>query len=608
LLGRFGAIAPLIVAGLFILSFYVFAIRDTEPKLTGDEPHYLAFAGALSQGSLDVRAAYTDPSGPSKWFPNLPTDQTVKVGTHLRSIRTPLLPLLLAPAMAVSSLRLVFLTMMCIAVAFFDQLWRLLTDLGYRGAARAVPWLVALTALPVLGYTTQIYPEIPGALAVVVVLRLLVRNTRGSLIAASAVAGLLPWLIVRFALLGAALSAVAVVMVVRPEGPHAAAVARALKARWRDGLVVSVPFVFSMVLLFIYLKVLYGTFNPGALYPPAYTKTWTLWHAYEVGIGSLVGASEGLLPYAPGFIIALMGVLVAGRRYGAVAWVILGAAALHLFVIVPMGFFGLNIPGRFAIVLVPLLVLALAEAVQVAPPVRFVALALIAVQLLIVGLYSDINGLILDRIPHYQYLLAFPNVLGEPGLETFQLAGTAAPSVGGPRRFYNSQPLQLRPGNYRGRFELQNAGPKVPARTLLGDARVVQLPSKQLLATRPIRARDLARPLDINFRAPGQPLQWTNRVVLQLDTTGATGLTLRRVSGRPTSKLRPRGAVERDALPLGLAWVAGIALGAVLLLTRGRRARLRRTPVCDSRERDDESPAAAAYRSAPTRGSNLLQE
>ena len=148
LLSRFGAIAPLMIAGLFILSFYVFAIREAEPKLTGDEPHYLAFAGALSQGSLDVRAAYTDPSGPSKWYSPLPTDQTVEVGSHLRSIRTPLLPLLLVPAMAVSSLRLVFLTMMLIAVAFFDQLWRLLTDLGYRGVARAVPWLVALTALP----------------------------------------------------------------------------------------------------------------------------------------------------------------------------------------------------------------------------------------------------------------------------------------------------------------------------------------------------------------------------------------------------------------------------------------------------------------------------
>ena len=410
----------------------------------------------------------------------------------------------------------------------------------------------------------------------------------------------------RFALLGAALTAVAVVMAVRPERWHPATVARALRARWRDGLVVSAPFLFSMFLFFMYLKVLYGTFNPGALYPPGYTKPWTLWHAYEVGIGSLVGASEGLLPYAPGFILALMCVFVAARRHGAVAWVILGAAAVHLFVIVPMGFWGLNIPGRFVIVLVPLLALALAEAVRVTPLIRFAALALIAVQLLIVGLYRDINVLILDRIPHYQYLVAFPRVDGEPGLETFSLAGTAAPSVGGPRRFYTSQPLALRPGSYRGRFELQSAGPELPASTLVGDARALQLPSKQLLATRRIRAGDLARPVDIHFTAPGQPLHWTNRVVLQLDTSGATDLTLRQVSGKPTSKLRPRDAVEHDAVPLGLAWVGGIALGAVVLATRVRRAHLRRLPVRGNRERD-KTPAGAAHRLAPTTGSDPFQ-
>jgi hypothetical protein len=555
---------------LVLVGFYFYAFHGSSQAISGDEPHYLAFARALSHHSFDVRAAYADPRGPSRWNPGLTTDQTVQVGNHLRSMRLPLLPLALAPAMRASSLDLVFLTMILIAIAFFDQLWRLLTDLRYRGAARLLPWLAALSALPVISYGILVSPEVPGALLVVIALRLLVRNTRRSLIAASAVASLLPWLIIRFAPLALGLVVAAAVMATRPDNLHPSNIWRAVRTRWRDALLVTTPFLISVALFAVYLQALYHSINPNATYPPGYTKPWSLWHLYEVGIGSLVGQGEGLLPLAPAFIVGIIGVVAAVRRQRA-GWILLAAAAVYLFVVVPMGFWGAPIPGRFAVILVPLLVLGLAEVIRVIPPLQWAAVALIAAQLVITHGYhatSTLNG-----APKYDYLYAFPRVDQEPGVETFGLPGTNAPAAGGPRTIYTTQPTTLRPGAYTVYFFFTNNGSKVPPAMNVGSARVTELPNHHVLATRSITAADLASPVPLEFRAPNQPVRWTNSVVIELDTTAATDLKLARVSGRPTPPLRSRQGVERDDVPLGLAWMAAFALGAAAVVIVSRRKR-----------------------------------
>jgi hypothetical protein len=573
-----------VVAAVVFSAFYFADVRPAFPALTGDEPHYLALADALAHGTLDVRAAYQDPSGPRKWLPPLKPDQTTVHDGHLRSMRMPLLPLLLAPAMWLGSLTVARLTMVLLAALLFDQLWRLLGDLRYRGAARAGPWLAALTAFPVLGFATQIYPEIPGALGVVVILRLLLRPTRRSLVAAAFVAGLLPWLIVRFTALAIGFAIVAAVLAARPEHWRGRGLARAVRARRREvAMVLGAP-VASAVATVVYVRLLYGSFDPRVVYPPGFTQAWTPWHAYVEGIGSLFGAVEGLVPYAPAFLLGLVGVVAAARRYRAVGWFVLVLAAIHLFVVVPTGFWGVALPGRFLIVLVPLLVVAMAEALRVAPVLDIALGLLVALQLVLVPAYHDVNGLILRRLPRHSYLAVFPTVDDEPGLATFSLPlahepGPVAEVVDGSLRagrargsgvIVASGPLTLRPGPFGLAVRL-TAAPAPAASVTVAQVVVTELPSGRVLAARGIYGTDLATPIDIGFAAPRQPVRWTNRVEITIATTGAADVDLQSVRGGPTIPLPPRDRVIHDGVPVGAAWSAAVVIGAVAVDRRGRR-------------------------------------
>jgi hypothetical protein len=586
-LGVLRSCVPVLLAGLVVVAFLMFEVRRATPSITGDEPSYLVFADALRHGTVDVRAAQQDPSGTRRWLPTLSSDQTVIHDGHMRSMRMPLLPLLLIPAMMAGSLLLARLIIVAFAVALLDQLWRLLGDLGYRGLARAGPWLAVLTGLPVLGYATHIYPEMPGALGIVVVLRLLLRPTRRPLVAASTITGLLPWLILRFSVLAIALAAVAVVLAAWPRRCRLHEISAALRERWRDVVIVASPFIASIVAYACYIRVLYGTFDPRATYPSGFTQAWTPWHAYVEGIGSVFGAGEGLIPYAPAFVVGLIGAVLAARRYHRMGWFLLAVAAIHLFVVVPTGFWGLALPGRFVIVLVPFLAIAIAEAMRVSSALKIVVVALVAAQLVIIGLYHDINVLILDRVPRYTYLALFPAVDDEPGLTSFGLPLTKDPGpvayvddgslradhTLGAGTIYNSPDLALRPGHYAAAFRLASlASP--PSNVDLARITISQMPSGHLLAERSLLARDLTRPIDLNFTAPGQPVTWTNRVVITVDSTGITDLELRSISGGPTTPLPPRDHVIHHDIPLSVAWISASALSAGLLFLAARRKRL----------------------------------
>ena len=258
-----------------------------------------------------------------------------------------------------------------------------------------------------------------------------------------------------------------------------------------------------------------------------------------------------------------------------------------------MGFWGLALPGRFAIVLVPLLVIGMAEAIRVAPVLEFVLIALVAVQLMFVATYHNLNALILDHIPHQTYLAVFPTVGDEPGLDGFVLPPAASPgpvahvdsgSLSTDRALgagvaYTSAPITLRPGRYRVTLDLSAIR---PPRTTVSLARftITEQPQRRVLADRTVNANQLGQPIDLDFDAPHQPLRWTNRVVLEIDTTGVADLQLRRLSGVPIVPLRPRDGVIHDGIPLAVVWLAAIAVASTVLLLmkpRAERARDERT-------------------------------
>jgi hypothetical protein len=307
---------------------------------------------------------------------------------------------------------------------------------------------------------------------------------------------------------------------------------------------------------------------------------------YVDGIGSLFGAGEGLIPYAPAFLIGLVGAVAAARRHRAIGWFLFGVAAIHLLVVLPLGFWGVALPGRFAIVLVPLLAIGMAEVIRVAPIVRVGVFALVAMQVVIVVTYHDINTLILDRVPQHEYLAIFPTVDPEPGLASFDLAvshdpGPVANVDGGSLRsaradgagvMYVSPQLTMRPGRYRVGLRLL-ASPLSTPDAVVARLTVWELPDHRSLAERVIRGRDLDGPVGVEFSAPRQPVLWPNRVVVEVATTGVADAQLRSVITRPTTLQRDRDGVIHDGVPLAAAWLAAVAVGAVALFEIDRRRR-----------------------------------
>ena len=112
---------------------------------------------------------------------------------------------------------------------------------------------------------------------------------------------------------------------------------------------------------------------------------------------------------------------------------------------------------------------------------------------------------------------------------------------------------------------------------------ITELPRQHVLADGSSNATQLSRPLDVNFDAPDQPVQWTNRVVLEVDTTGAADLEPCSLTGRPATPLRSRdGAIHEDAA-VANASLSGATVSNGLLVMRLRRVRAGRRYTCDRR-------------------------
>ena len=119
---------------------------------------------------------------------------------QVRPIRGIGLSTLISPAVGLGGLTGVRLLMLFIAALLADQLFRLLRDLGFRRRYAFLAWAAVAFCYPMLVFSSQVYPELPGALLLVVALRVMVRwaSTPVALALGSAAAGLLVWLHVRF--------------------------------------------------------------------------------------------------------------------------------------------------------------------------------------------------------------------------------------------------------------------------------------------------------------------------------------------------------------------------------------------------------------------------
>src|SRR6266542_470196 len=309
----------------------------------GDEPHYLMVAESLLRDhDLSLEKDYAEARYLA--FHDFPLEPHYRVrgrGGEIYSLHAVGLSLLILPAYALGgySGASLFMALLAAAVAFeIRELVR--AGSGNDGLAEGVGWAVALSP-PLIHYVGLVFTEVPAALAVAFALRRLRWGSAGAALAVGLVLACLPWLNVRYALLGAILLAYG--LLVRPGlGERVALVA---------------PVAASTVGIAAYHFILYGFFSPSRVY--GRRPEFSLGTLPEGLPGLLLDQEFGLLVYAPVFALALPGFIQhwrKDRRESLVVLALVGAVFLtagtwHMW----RG--GWNPPARFLVPLVPVLAL-----------------------------------------------------------------------------------------------------------------------------------------------------------------------------------------------------------------------------------------------------------
>ncbi|MBW3602680.1 MAG: hypothetical protein KY434_08280 [Actinobacteria bacterium] len=339
-------------------------------RTTADEPQYLLSAISLAEdGDLDI----ADELAARRWRAfheaPLPVQTRPLAGGRRVSPHDPLLPMLLAPGSALAGWVGAKLTLAALAGALAALLaW---TAVARLEVPPRVAWLcvaVFACSAPLAVYGTQVYPELPAALAVTAAVAAVTgRLGRGGLWMLGGAVVALPWLSVKYVPVAAVLALLAVVRLVR-------------QGRAWAGLGLTV-----------------GLVAAGAVFLAVHELVWTGPTPYSSG-DHFVDSGElgvvGFSPDYPGRSPRLLGLLV-GRRFGIAAWQPAWLLAVPALAAVarrrPRGWAALTaplaagwlnatfvaltmqgwwFPGRQVVVVLPLAVLAVAWWTGGHPPAR----------------------------------------------------------------------------------------------------------------------------------------------------------------------------------------------------------------------------------------------
>jgi hypothetical protein len=586
-------LAHLVVGLLLPLGVYWAWDHHVTPPLTGDEPAYALIATSLARDhTLNLAKAATDPKGVASLYQGQFTTYgqagDYRHDGRLASVHAPGLGLLLAPAARVRfGLTSMRLTMVLITALLAWQLAGVLRDLlPEHRLARWLAWAGTCFSMPLLAFSNQIYPEVPAALCLVVAARLLARG-RGRVwpaVLASGCAAALPWLNVRFGLLGLGVVGLAIWSVAWPRQ-------RACEPRGHvaeASVAVAAPFVVSVLALMVCFQHLYGSPFPWAPYRssvvPLPSQGWL--QTYAVGLGTWLSPTSGVVPFGPFAVIGLLGLGPAWRRFGRVGGCALALGLAYAFAVVPLGFFGYSLPGRFAVVLIPFVGLAAACLL-----VRWRALVPAAVALLLVSvaiiathrgpssygsMYDQGRVTALTRTASLWPVtaqgggvetFAFTAASGYQGIGVLAPGGTllTVPAGAGPGRIFVSPDFTIRKGRYDVGVALREAGPpQVPGVTMS----LVEASTGRTLDQRRFSVADLDKTsVRSMLTAPGEEL-----VRFVIGSPGAAQVDFGGAQGQYAGGGPPRSAPISREVWKGLLWVVALGGGSVLLARRGRDA------------------------------------
>jgi hypothetical protein len=330
-------------------------------RTTADEPQYLLTAISLAEdGNLDI----ADELAEGRWRPfhalPLPTQTEPLAGGRRLSPHDPLLPLLLAGPVAAGGwvgAKLAMAAMAGLLAAL--ALWTAVRRLGVPVATAALAVGVLACSPPLAVYGSQIYPELPAALAVLAAAAALLSpaapTRRATLVVGGAVVAL-PWLGVKYAPVAAAIALVACWRLARAgQGRRAMALAGSLA-------VAGVAFL-------VLHRWWYGGWTPYAAgdhfvsgeLSVVGTEPDYLGRSRRL-VGLLVDRGFGLAAWQPAWLLAVPAVAALARRrppgWAALAGPLAAGWLVAAFVALTMQ--GWWFGGRQVVVVLPLAVLAVA--------------------------------------------------------------------------------------------------------------------------------------------------------------------------------------------------------------------------------------------------------
>jgi len=398
------------VLGVLCVSLFAGGAWSLRSRLpAGDEPHYLVITQSLLLDT-DLRIENNHRRGDYFAYHDgeLRPDYVQRgADGQIYSIHAPGVSALVAPAFALAGWPGAVAMMAAVAALTAGLLWRLTWRL--TGGDAAAAWVSsAMFALTAPGYfhAFTIFPDGAGALGVALALRALVRLeqdepvSRGQLATAGVALALLPWLHTRFAVLAGAFGLILLLRLWPRPG-------------WRGqaAALLMVPVV-SAAAWFGFFWTVWGTPNPAAPYGQATQSAWS--HLHPAVPGLLFDQQFGLMPSAPVYAAAFIGMLSLGRRHRRLAVEI---AVVFIGYLLAVGSYrmwwgGYSAPARFLVAVLPVLAVPMAAWwVAGSTARRALTLALLAVscELVAARVFVDHGALLYNQRDGADLLLEWAN-------------------------------------------------------------------------------------------------------------------------------------------------------------------------------------------------------
>ena len=414
-----------LAAVLLVPYFALLPYHNSTMPTASDEPHYLIIMQSLvDDHDLDLTNNY-DGEAYREFYPDLlPDRHVIQVGPWQYPIRDLGLPLIGALPFAAAGRVGVVALMGLVAAALAAQLYLACRDLRIAHRPALVGTALACLTHPILSYTTQIYPELLAALAFVSAARL-VRAGRGAtplaLAGAAACVGVLPWLSTRAALIAVGVGLVIAYCALRPLSP-VSLTQRAIRVA-----ATAVPFFALLAALSFVNWELFGLFIPGAGYSLISYQQQVLTFAPQVGaLGLLFDRTFGLIPRAPVYLLAALGVVPLWRRGASPLLVALFLGWLVAFTYIASIAFWWADGGpasRYMLAGLPFLAILLAAGLE-----RLESLRPIAWRALGAGLaaFSLLIAYVYAVLPNIRYDLAVDVRLSDRNGQLFEFVGRLA--------------------------------------------------------------------------------------------------------------------------------------------------------------------------------------